>query len=494
MDLNRRQKLDMIEGLVLYNGGKYSLLNNKFPAYKMPNDTWVKLDYIDPFVVESDIGFSYNDVPSNKALLGGIARVKDYRRALSVIKLALSQIDRMPLNTYQISQMVSDALIEDGMEFNGFDDLPHTLESVLTKHDLSPRKSIDAFGMIGVEYYWPEHHSRSNGRAPTDTIYDMTSGVPLLRDTSRMEIAVEHFLKSSPHSFEKFVINFHRFCCSKNLSVSIIEQPGDPETLPLDVENAMRNAYETFSQTGNSDPLIGLSKGLIYRHKALGSVRKTPRAQNIELMRGILSQNVKPKISPRESSINSSSKLELISKMAVRSELLKWQDAVFKLSEISQSKQSKDQLMKSWKEILPNELPSLGSINVSNTRRDIEQVECEFKDILTLSSVALLLKTRRSAVSLFEENTLEKEYVYVIISEIQDSFDKASVPDKLFIAIDAETLLSSNNVVTLKQSIADGVYDVHENVVGDKNDVIKPEGFVEPYNVSPTFTSNTGFN
>lgn len=301
-ELSIYQKLDMIEALVRFNGGKFKYLSNQIPAYCMPAQKWVKIDMSDPsshLSAQKDIGKSFLDTPSERALLGGISRYKDKAKMISTIRDVITSSSARTMHPSVAGSQLAKVLEGSGFVFHSYQPL-HEVVTALLEKDMSETGFIASSLLSGAGYegFWPEHHGRHRPQRFDPALYQVQDGISYLEDPRLVRKAITSVYMDNPHCEIEFLTRIQGMLCHSNLGMSIHHEKASAEKPSQDVIILLRDAFRNSSGGSRGWVLDRALEHLKFQYDGLEINRKVDPQEGLRRLREILAKN--PSVSHTE--------------------------------------------------------------------------------------------------------------------------------------------------------------------------------------------------
>lgn len=295
-ELSVYQKLDMVEALVRYHGGRFKYLSNKIPAYKMPEGEWQKIDIQDKdfhLKAQESVGLKFTAIPSSRALLGGIARHKDKYLMMLTLQSVIGREGIGRAHPSVISEHIANELVESGFVFHSRDSLKDTIQSWVER-DRDATNFI-AEGLLrgaGNEGFWPDHHARYNPERFNPDLYEPKEHLLYLKRRDLVDKAIVATYMDNPYSELDFLTRVQGMLCHSNLGVSIHHERASAENPGADVLRLLKEAFKGSNGGGNLSVLESALQKLNYQYDGLEVNRRTiSPEQGIEMLRAAIKNN-----------------------------------------------------------------------------------------------------------------------------------------------------------------------------------------------------------
>jgi hypothetical protein len=294
-DLSVYQKLDMVEALVRFNGGKFKYLSNVIPAYKMAEGNWKKLDIRKSnfhLQVQADTGLKFSDVPSERALLGGVARYKDKARMMMILRDSLSEGSAGRSHPSVISAHVEKELLESGFIFQSHEPLREKIASWVEKDPGAINYMAEALlDGNGNEGFWPEHHARYKPERIDKSLYDNQDGILYLKRRDLVDKAILSIYMDNPYAETEFLTRVQGMLCHSNLGASIHHEKASAEKPGNDITLLLKDAFRGSRDGDRTWVMERALKHIRYQYDGLETNRKISPEAGIKMLRSILDKN-----------------------------------------------------------------------------------------------------------------------------------------------------------------------------------------------------------
>jgi hypothetical protein len=368
IELTRYQHLDIIRALAENSGGRFKMLNNTLPAYRKKEGDWVKMMFtrdVDAFLVERDIGIPIHRLPTVDDRLGGIARIKDKRRAASVLREVLDGTDIASLEPLQAARFIKRSLVDKGakMPLSTFN---AALVAALTNPlRASPDKVLERLDLVGQQIYWPEHHVRTLPFEPREGVANM----PAYGSLSHDEPLVKHVLVAAARNHymrpDLFVMDVLAALLKRNLAPSVSDIPAVIDTITPDVERFLKDTLTLYAQKGES-ALDAAAAMVKLRYLPLGHDTQTlGRKRGVSMLREVL-KNTSVDVTPdsltgEDKRLNE--RLLLIDNLSLRNTLWQWRGALNWMIEDNQDALPVEKLNEKWRAIMKKDVTVFTSVD-----------------------------------------------------------------------------------------------------------------------------------
>jgi hypothetical protein len=362
IELSRAEHIEIIRALSEIRGGRLTMLNNTIPAYRKDggdgDDKWVKLkspEMVDAFKVEQSLGVGIHQIPIGNDILGGAAKVKDYRKLSFVIDRAMADLDTSNLETKQISNRLHASLIESGATIP-YSDFKENLEKIIERHK-HPRRIFEAIAMSEQVIVWPSHHLRMQQPPIPDSEYKKTAFGNKLQTPERITDALisaarEHYMRP-----ERFVHSVVASLAKQNIALAFDGMPGKVGSIPDPMNLFLKEVLSVYKdkEAGGRHILEKAGSALVGLYQPLTEDRRTLGKQaGLQMLRRALSshptksgEDVKEQPSVAFKEINS-----FAVNLANRSRLWSWRGIINDILENNASLNKKSDAINSrWEDI-----------------------------------------------------------------------------------------------------------------------------------------------
>jgi hypothetical protein len=361
IELTRYQHLDIIRALAESSGGRFKMLNNTLPAYRKKEGDWVKMMFprdIDAFLVERDIGMPIHRLPTVDDRLGGIAKIKDKRRATSVLHDVLDGTDVGSLEPVQAARFIKKSLVDKGarMPLSTFN---AALVSALTDNmRASPDNVLDRLDLVGQQIYWPEHHIRTLPFEPREGVAETPPYGSLSHDASLVKKVLVDAARNHYMRPDLFVMDVFSALLKRNLAPSVSDTPAVIDMITPEVARFLKDTLTLYAQKGEG-ALDAAAAMIKLRYLPLGHDTQTiGRKRGLSMLRQALSESPVAILDspPASTDKRFNERLLLIENLSLRNTLWQWRGALNGLIEDNQDTLPVEKLNEKWRIVMTQDV------------------------------------------------------------------------------------------------------------------------------------------